>query len=501
MKLQIISLDQHDDLLSVRDKITWAKSPRILLVWPDTGRVLTRRLDLVILQRSSQQMGAQLGLVTQDIEIIRNASETGIPVFTSVASAQKSYWKYHHKPGRLLPDRRPPQALREAQASSRVSDLPGWVENRWARYAGFILAILCVVALIASFVPSATIVLAPQTSSQSLTIPVIASSQTRAVNLTGNLPAHLLTVIVEGQDQTPATGQVSVPDQKATGMVRFTNLTAQAVDVPVGTVVSDAGSPAIRFATTSDGWVAAGPGTSTDLPVEAINPGEDGNLADHAIKAIESSLGLVLTATNPYAMRGGSSNLSLAARQADYDQLYARLVKQLQSSALAQLSKMLSTGDQLIQESVQVKQVLDKKTSPPPGEPAENASLTLRLEFSGWVISGSDLHTLALEALNATLPHGVIPIDSTLVVSPSGQPRVDDSGIHLALKVQRQVMASLPADQVVANAKGLSPADAAVRLAQLYPLKNQPTVQLNPAWWPRLPIFPFRIGVELSGLS
>jgi hypothetical protein len=453
------------------------------------------------LQRNSQQMGAQLGLVTHDREVIRNAGEVGIPVFNSVARAQQSYWKYNRKPGRLLADRRPPQELRAAQTSSQVPPSPAWMENPWVRYASFIIALACVVSLIASFIPNATIVMAPQTRTQSISIPVVAGTQTRAVNLTGNMPAHALTVIVEGQDQVPATGQVAVPDHKATGLVRFTNLTDQAVDIPVGTIVSDAGSPAIRFLTTRDGQVGPGPKISTDIPVEALNPGEDGNLADNAIKAIEGSLGLTLTATNPYAMTGGTSNLSLAARQADYDQLHERLVKRLQQAALDQMMKTLATGDQLIQDTLQVKQVLDEKESPAPGQPAEDASLSLRLEFTGLVISGSDLHSLALAALDATQPAATIPVNSTLVISPAGKPLVDDAGVHLQINARRQVMIRLSADQVITNARGLSPIEALSRLSKLYQLKNPPVIRLNPAWWPRLPIFPFRIGVEFSGLS
>ena len=65
MKTQIITLESHDDLISVRDRLSWAKTPRILLVWPKYEKVTLRQVDLKVLQRHASSLGAQLGLVTR----------------------------------------------------------------------------------------------------------------------------------------------------------------------------------------------------------------------------------------------------------------------------------------------------------------------------------------------------------------------------------------------------------------------------------------------------
>jgi len=52
MKIQIIQLEKHDDVISARDKMAWCKAPRILLVYPRGSRILTRQ---VINQGSSLQ--------------------------------------------------------------------------------------------------------------------------------------------------------------------------------------------------------------------------------------------------------------------------------------------------------------------------------------------------------------------------------------------------------------------------------------------------------------
>ena len=57
MKTQVIHLDPHDDLISIRDRMAWAKTPRILLVWPKRGRVGVRPLDLTLLRRHAEKTG------------------------------------------------------------------------------------------------------------------------------------------------------------------------------------------------------------------------------------------------------------------------------------------------------------------------------------------------------------------------------------------------------------------------------------------------------------
>jgi hypothetical protein len=77
VKTKIITLESHDDLISVRDKLSWAKTPRILLVWPKYEKVTLRLLDLKVLQRHADSLGAQLGLVTRRANVRRDAEVIG----------------------------------------------------------------------------------------------------------------------------------------------------------------------------------------------------------------------------------------------------------------------------------------------------------------------------------------------------------------------------------------------------------------------------------------
>src|SRR5688500_20307884 len=83
MRTQIITLESHDDLISVRDRMSWAKTPRILLVWPKYEKVTLRQVDLKVLQRHALSLGAQLGLVTRARRVRADAEALKIPVFES----------------------------------------------------------------------------------------------------------------------------------------------------------------------------------------------------------------------------------------------------------------------------------------------------------------------------------------------------------------------------------------------------------------------------------
>ena len=89
MKTQIIMLESHDDLISVRDRMSWAKTPRILLVWPKYEKVALRQVDLKVLQRHASSLGAQLGLVTRARRVRQDAEALRIPVFESTGQAQR----------------------------------------------------------------------------------------------------------------------------------------------------------------------------------------------------------------------------------------------------------------------------------------------------------------------------------------------------------------------------------------------------------------------------
>ena len=88
MKTHLIFLEPFDDIISLRDKMQWGKSSRILIVWPRSRTpLLNRRLDVLLMQRQADSLGAQLAFVTKDSQARYYARELEIPVFANARQA------------------------------------------------------------------------------------------------------------------------------------------------------------------------------------------------------------------------------------------------------------------------------------------------------------------------------------------------------------------------------------------------------------------------------
>ena len=105
MKTTVIHLDQYDDINSARDKIRWGEAGRILLVRPANEPLLNRRLDLIMLRRECEELGAKVAVVSRDPDVRYNAPRLGIPVYKNIQKAQDTAWRVPRR-FRIAVDRR-----------------------------------------------------------------------------------------------------------------------------------------------------------------------------------------------------------------------------------------------------------------------------------------------------------------------------------------------------------------------------------------------------------
>lgn len=508
MKTQILQLEPHDDIISTRDRMSWGQTNRIVLVWPAGVRILNRRLDLVLLQRQSADLGAQLALVTRDPEVRFHAHELRIPVFQTLKDAQRARWRTSRR-RRLRIRRRPRPDFRNlseslAQSAPKLRD-PKWTGHPAARLGFFSLALLSILALLSFFLPSAAIKLHPETVLQETSLVVTADTAAGSVTLGGLLPATPISVVVEGRDTIPVTGRVRVPESYASGFARFTNLTTEHIDIPKGQIIltNKPGAPdQIRFQTTNSGKVPAGNGESIVLPVRALSPGSQGNLRPLSLVAVEGPLGLKVSVTNHVETDGGSDRLFPAPSAKDYTLLSDQLVATLEKTALDELRENAAPGDYLIEPSITISEVLEETFFPSQTEdggvsPAEELSLTLRVEFQVQVVSGRDLESLAGRLLDAGLPDEVEPVPETLEIVHLTQPVMDADGVYLWRVAAKRILGrKIDLEDAALLAAGLPPEKAIEAFMERLPLSRPPEIQLAPAWWPRLPFFTYRIEID-----
>jgi hypothetical protein len=490
MKTQIITLESHDDLISVRDRLSWAKTPRILLVWPKHERISLRQVDMKVLQRHAVSLGAQLGLVTRERRVRADAEALGIPVFMSTGEAQKVAWP---KIKRMrFQKKAPDKTLREKRDQIRIKE-EAWRARPAVRISFFLIGVLSVLALVALFIPRAEVQLDPVSWTQSIVIPVIANPSVNSVFITGSIPAREKQIVVEGEQKIVVTGEGVVPQSKAQGIVIFRNLTQDEVVIPADTLVR---SEDVRFVTIEDGVVEAGVGETLELPVEAVDGGISGNLDAETINVVDGRLGLSLSVTNPDPTKGGRERATVQATESDRSRAKNLLFRVLDDEALAGLADELDADDILFDQTFALSQVISENYDLPSGAAASELTLTVQADYSILYASASDLIELASLALNASLPSGFAPVSDAVTFESATDPQLDEEGtLRWTIRTEREIVQRLNPALVTQMIQGLSSVDAKSRLEQNLPLLSKPRISLSPSWWPWVPIVPFRIEV------
>jgi hypothetical protein len=494
MKTQIITLAAHDDLVSIRDRMLWAKAPRILLVWPVSEQVALQPLDLRILQQHAWELGAELGLVTRGDRIRRDAHAFQIPVFRSTIEAQRRPWASRNRRGRrrLAPLRERLNRLRAMQTRARPTGA-AWRSASAARLVSFLLAVSAVIAIAGLFVPRAVIVLTPETQQQSLTLTLDVRTGNGAGILQGGVPAQWATILLNGTKTMPVLTRSEVPSTRAGGVARIQNLSVAPLLIPAGTVVYTLKPDLRRYITLQDAQLDAGANTFVDVPIEAVNAGSDGNLPPDSLEGAEGSLSASIRVSNLEPIAGGSNEEQSVPSEEDRDRLQIELNQMLQAEARAAIEAMLEDGDMLIPGTISMSSLEGEVFDPPAGQAASVLSLTIDAIYEAQYVRGSDLRALSLLALDAQMPSGYVPRDGTLRMqinefSAAGSGQAMQLQLDLERTLSRRIDV-MRADQVV---RGAPPAEASARLEQALPLAEAPEIRLTPAWWPWMPLIPFR---------
>jgi hypothetical protein len=499
MKTQIISLQSHDDLVSVRDRMSWAKSPRILLIWPRFERITLRPLDLRLLQHHAADLGADLGLITRSRSVRRVAQGFDIPVFRTAAVAQRDPWPGRSR--RVMRRRstiRTAAELRAARLSAQRST-SGWTSSLYARVAFFLVGVLAVLALAALFVPRVSIVLSPVTETQDVSLPAEASLAEASGVVTLSLPARPLRVAVGATKSARVTTRAEVPQATAQGIAHFENLTLTPLVVPAGTIVYGVTPPSVRYATLSEARLDGELGAAADVAIRALDAGEMGNASADTVQGIEGDLALSASVTNPDPITGGADHLATVASAADRQQLKIELLQALGDQARSKLQATVSPGDILLPGTVRLDKISDETFEPPPGQAGSTLTLSMTADYDAQFVSRDDLYRFAEASLNSSLPQGFRPLPDTLEVRLADAPTTDGQGIsRFTLDSSWTMARNIDAGRANMLVRGLSPAAAAGRLKSAFPLVREPQIGLRPSWWPWLPLIPMRITVSVQ---
>ncbi len=507
--IQIIELEDHDDIDSIRDRILSAQSERVLLVIPWDSPSLRKPVDLQVAQRLADANGIDLAIVSTESDIRIAAHDVGLPAFRSVDEAQrKQHWhKPHAEEDELkpwTPSRRKRREAERAAVERNQADAqarrrhPAWLA---VKIGIFVVAVLVLLFAALAIIPQANIRLVPQSTRIVANVNIIADATAEAADpMTGHIPATAVNATVRESITIPTTGKKSIPDTRAQGPVIFVNQLNTPVRISQGTVVrTSATGQATRFILTQDVEVPAGIGAQAQGVVEAVEPGAAGNVPANFINEIEGVAALAARVSNPADLTGGADKEVKAVDAADREAAKEQITPLLRDAALKQLQTQVGPKELLIAESMSGN-ILDMTYDHEVTEQADNLTLVMRVQYAADKVSTEDANSLAFGALKSQTPPGYQLIPEGLVFQRGEAVLVPETNNQYQFPMQAIgfAAANLDVNKAVSEIAGKRGEVAQELLSKSLPLKKDPEIKIYPGWFPFVPWLSFRIQTQVD---
>ena len=506
-QVQQVQLDASDTVVTVRDRLSGLRGRRVLLIWPESGSNLRRKLDLVLIQREAYRRAIQLAIVTQEPRLKFFAAELNISCFASVDLGLVERWKRgrhkvflprYHKPSASLP------AEDMAFMRARRQRYSPW-RTLIERVMVLALLFAAVAAALYTVLPGAVVTLSLQEEKVSLVLDILADRKVTSVDAAkGIIPARTIRETVEATASLPTSGSVRLDSVSANAIVTFTNLGETSIVIPRGTILGTSAGEPILFETVAAVLVPGGIGQSADGAVVAMESyrGSIGNVGPGMINTVLGGLAERVSVINLTSAAGGSNRRVRSVAVADQDKLLELLPIQLQSLAYEQMRAQLSNSQIIIIESIKIEDQRKEwiEFSADVGTMTSELSLTMRAVVSALVIDDRYSRQLLLARLKAAAPpeKQLRPDTVTYDRGPFSQSRTDGQ-ISFTVSGSAVVIAKLDSDDLRERLAGLSLEEARNLLADQSAISTvePPQIEVFPSGLERMPQLAVRIEAQV----
>lgn len=506
-EIEFVQIEANEDPVSVRDRLSFLRGKSVLLIWPEEGTALTRKLDLVLIQREAMRRAIRLALVTHDPIVIQHAKELDISTFETIGSSQKGRWKRGR--GKVFTTRfqKPkedpdPEALMEV--ASRVRGAPSSQIGRIWRLLIALGVIGVLGAVIYLVVPSAVITL--DLAEETVIVEALITASPQAINTdiqNAIIPARVRMIEIEEVGTLPTSGTRSAPPIPSTGVVTFINLTDQSIEIPAGTIVNTSAGDPIRFITTLDIVLAGDPTQPSAVPIEALTEfaGDIGNVDAGLIDRVEAEWRDSVTVINLAPTTGGATRDFNTVTADDREILLLTVRQQLQSRALGEI--LLGESEIMILESVRITEERPEWTNFSHEEGAITDTLTLRMRaiVQVVVVDQKRGEEIVFAQMGQRVPRGRSIVPGTIEYITGGVTAVDlQEQVTFTMTGTAQVSGQINAPVIQERIAGLSRDEAQAYLLGTVDLAAEaiPTIEINPQWSDRLPYLPIRITIRVT---
>jgi len=520
--VELIRVPETANGEAVRHKLAQMKAEKVAFELPDGWVELGNTARLRLLQRQAQIQGSEIALITRDEATHRAANQVGIPVFSRPEKAVNGRW--HMSP--LLP------LVDPAQPDAGLPEPPPWrrsdVVNRQARpnlyqarqrrikaeeryrrptplwlrslstvvMGGMILFLLIGFAFYV--LPASTVTLTPGRQHIVVDVPLSASADLDVPVIEDRLlTARLIETNIEERGSISTSGSQQKPTDKATGSVVFSNLGNTSVRIPEGTVINTSTSPPITFRTVQERELPGGVGSRIDIPIEALEPGFQGNVRANTINTVSGALRFRARVSNPGGTFGGGSQLVQVVTQSDKDALLAQLKEQVEAKAYALLAEELEAGEWLPPEGVQsyvIAQAFDQFDD----DVAEQLDLTLRVLVQGVAVPDAEVDEALMLALQEEVPERGRLVANTVTIERRPQAATLGRSVQFTMTAEADYVIPIDPVEVRQQIIGLTPEEASQSLTANWQLDRTPEIYQDPDWLGTLPRFPNRIQVRVE---
>lgn len=512
-RAHLIQLEANEDATSVRDRLSFHRGERVLLVWPEKGKVLSRKLDLVLIQREAMRRAVRLALVTHDAEVVKNATELNISTFETIGESERKRWKRGRSKvftNRYQKPEPTPQPEELQDVASRVKNpQEAHPLRRTLIRAGVALALVGAVLGVAYVVvPAATVTLTPAYNDVEITVSISAAPNADDINVEqGVIPMTVLRVETVQTGEVATTGIQELESTRAAGTVVFINRGQNAVEIPAGTVVQTTAGAPVQFRTVAEADLPAGVGLQVEVGVEALQDyaGEIGNVSEGQINAVAGQLEGQVDVRNVRPTTGGTRSTAAAVTPDDQTRLESMVRQQIQSQAYTEMLPLLNDSQFIILQSVRIAEERNdwKTYNASVGDVAETLSLDMRAIVEAVAVDEQFGRQIAFAALSTEIPRGRELQPQSVQYTRSEALRTGDDGtVTFDITARATVVEPVDVAAVQRQIAGKPLNQAFETLASQIDVQQgtAPTIRLSPAWLRQMPILPLRIRIQLEGV-
>lgn len=505
--VEFVQIEAGEDSASVRDRLSFLRGKSVLLIWPEEGTALTRKLDLVLVQREAMRRAIRLAIVTHDPQVIQNARELNISTFETIGASQRGRWKRGRT--KVFANRwQKPESELDPQdlmsVASRVRTAPRLPLPLALRFL-LLLTVIGAVAAVAYFLlPGATVTIRVASISVSAESVVTASTSAQSVDVEqGIIPARLQPVEIQETGTRETTGVQDLSDTFASGTVVFINRTDRTIDIPAGTIVQTTAGTPIRFITVADTQLPAGNDQRAEAPIEAAadSSGTRGNVDAGLINAVSASWSADVTVTNLLPTSGGDDRVLPVVTETDRDRLRGAVRQQLFARALGELQRAVTAPEFVIEETLRIREERDEwvQYSAAVGEIADSITLDLRAIVDSVVVNARFGERVAFAGLGRELRGRAIDPATIEYTRGSVTNIADDGTVTFNMTASAVVTAQIDTALIARGVVGMTPGEAQAYIASVAALASEAEIEIQSPWGgDRLPLLPLRISVVVE---